>query len=105
METHTTARADLWDLAVALYKISLSSKEEMEKWDRHAASFISHALEGNVYAIGVADSYAAEYYGNMYSEELRIPLIKAGAPEDVFASQAFRDTFQMYSLKGEETDE
>lgn len=83
METHTTARADLWDLAVALYKISLSSKEEMEKWDRHAASFISHALEGNVYAIGVADNYAAEYYGNMYSEELRIPLIKAGAPEDV----------------------
>jgi chromosomal replication initiator protein len=55
----------------------------MEKWDRHAASFISHALEGNIYCIGVADSYAAEYYGNMYSEELRIPLIKAGAPEDV----------------------
>ena len=43
-----------------------------------------------------------------YADEvvlLNREILCAGAPEDVFASQAFRDTFQMYSLKGEETDE
>ncbi|MBR3904214.1 MAG: metal ABC transporter ATP-binding protein [Clostridia bacterium] len=29
-------------------------------------------------------------------------ILCAGTPEEVFSSQAFRDTFQMYSLKGEE---
>jgi chromosomal replication initiator protein len=84
-------RADLWAIAVALYKTSLSSNDEMEKWDRHAASFFSHQLEGNEFVIGVTDEYAAEYYAKLYGEDLRIALIKAGGPEDVQVKFAVTD--------------
>lgn len=76
-------RAELWDIAVALYKASLKSQEEVEKWNRHAMTFASHKLEGNVLSIGVADQYIADYYDEIYSEPLRIALIQAGGPEDV----------------------
>lgn len=76
-------RADLWDLAVALYKTSLASMEEAKKWDRHAAAFVSHQLEGNSFVIGVADQYAADFYSSLYAEPLRIALVKAGAPAEV----------------------
>ena len=62
MQTELTSRADLWVLAVALYKTSLPSAEEVGRWERHAASFVSHELEGDRFVIGVADTYAAEYY-------------------------------------------
>ena len=83
MQTEENMRTDLWTLAVALYKTSLSSHEEVEKWDRHAMAFDSHELEGNLFTIGVADSYSAEYYSSLYAEPLRIALVKAGAPEDI----------------------
>ena len=83
MENETTMRADIWVLAIALYKTSLPSAEEISRWDRHAASFYSHELEGDNFVIGVADDFAAEYYTSIYSEPLRIALIKAGAPADV----------------------
>lgn len=76
-------RAELWDIAVALYKASLKSQEEVEKWNRHAMTFASHKLEGSVLSIGVADQYIADYYAEIYSEPLRVALIQAGAPEDV----------------------
>ena len=76
-------RADLWDLAVALYKTSLVSMEESKKWDRHAVAFVSHTLEGNNFVIGVADQYAADFYSSLYAEPLRIALVKAGAPTEV----------------------
>ena len=76
-------RADLWDLAVALYKTSLASMEEAKKWDRHAAAFVSHTLEENRFVIGVADQYAADFYSSLYAEPLRIALVKAGAPAEV----------------------
>ena len=76
-------RADLWDLAVALYKTSLSSADDVAKWDRHAAAFASHELAGSKFTIGVADEFAADYYSNLYSEPLRVALVKAGAPTDV----------------------
>ena len=47
MQTETTSRADLWILTVALYKMSLKSAEDISRWDRHAASFASHELEGD----------------------------------------------------------
>ena len=78
MQTEENMRTDLWTLAVALYKTSLSSHEEVEKWDRHAMAFDSHELEGNLFMIGVADSYSAEYYSSLYAEPLRIALVKAG---------------------------
>lgn len=83
MTDENMTRADLWDLMVALYKTSLPSMEESKKWDRHAAAFASHTLEGNDYIIGVADNYAATYYESIYSEPLRRALVKAGAPQDV----------------------
>lgn len=73
----------MWDIAVALYKASLKSQEEVEKWNRHAMTFASHKLEGSVLSIGVADQYIADYYAEIYSEPLRVALIQAGAPEDV----------------------
>lgn len=76
-------RAELWDIAVALYKASLKSQEEVEKWNRHAMTFASHKLEGSVLSIGVADQYIADYYAEIYSEPLRVALIQGGAPEDV----------------------
>ena len=76
-------RAELWDIAVALYKASLKSQEEVEKWNRHAMTFATHKLEGSVLTIGVADQYIADYYAEIYSEPLRVALIQAGAPEDV----------------------
>ena len=42
MQTEENMRTDLWTLAVALYKTSLASHEEVEKWDRHAMAFDSH---------------------------------------------------------------
>jgi len=45
MQTEITPRADLWVLAVALYKTSLSSVDDVSRWDRHAALFASHELE------------------------------------------------------------
>ena len=83
MTDENMTRADLWDLMVALYKTSLTSMEESKKWDRHAAAFASHTLEGNDYIIGVADNYAATYYESIYSEPLRRALVKAGAPQAV----------------------
>ena len=83
MQTEENMRTDLWTLAVALYKTSLASHEEVEKWDRHAMAFDSHELEGNLFTIGVADSYSAEYYSSLYAEPLRSALVKAGAPEDI----------------------
>ena len=83
MQTELTSRADLWVLAVALYKTSLPSAEEVGRWERHAASFVSHELEGDRFVIGVADTYAAEYYTSLYSEPLRIALVKAGAQPEV----------------------
>ena len=83
MQTEENMRTDLWTLAVALYKTSLSSHEEVEKWDRHAMAFDSHELEGNLFTIGVADSYSAEYYSSLYAEPLRVALVKAGAPMDI----------------------
>ena len=50
-----TVRADLWDIAVALYKTSLVSPDDIRRWDRHAAAFASHELNGNIFVIGVAD--------------------------------------------------
>lgn len=82
MTNENMARADLWDLAVALYKTSLSA-DDVAKWDRHAAAFASHELAGSRFTIGVADEFAAEYYSGIYSEPLRIALVKAGAPSDV----------------------
>lgn len=76
-------RAELWDIAVALYKTSLKSQEDVEKWDRHAMAFASHSLDGSVFTIGVADKYAADFYASTYAEPLRIALVQAGAPEDV----------------------
>ena len=81
-------RADLWDLAVALYKTSLVSMEEAKKWDRHVAAFVSHTLEGNSFVIGVADQYAADFYSSLYAESLRIALVKAGAPAEVMVKFA-----------------
>lgn len=83
MQTENNMRADLWDIAVALHKTSLSSQSEIEKWNRHASAFDSHTLEGDLFTIGVADPYAAEYYTMTYAEPLRIALVKAGAPSDV----------------------
>ena len=83
MQTEITSRADLWVLAVALYKTSLLSGDEISKWDRHSALFASHELEGNKFVIGVGDQYTADYMSSLYSEHLRIALIKAGAPQDV----------------------
>lgn len=76
-------RADLWDLAVALYKTSLASIEDAKKWDRHAAAFVSHTLDGSNFVIGVADQYAVDFYSSLYAEPLRIALVKAGAPSGV----------------------
>ena len=82
MTNENMTRADLWDLAVALYKTSLSA-DDVAKWDRHAAAFASHELAGSKFTIGVADEFAADYYSDIYSEPLRIALVKAGAPSDV----------------------
>ena len=83
MQTEITPRADLWVLAVALYKTSLSSVDDVSRWDRHAAVFASHELEGDRFIIGVGDQYTADYMASLYSEPLRIALIKAGAPQEV----------------------
>lgn len=83
MQSEEHARTDLWSLAVALYKTSLPSHEEVEKWDRHAMAFNSPELEGDLFTIGVADSYSADYYSSLYAEPLRVALVKAGAPTDV----------------------
>ena len=83
MQTETTSRADLWVLAVALYKMSLKSSEDIGRWDRHAVAFASHELEGDRFVIGVTDQYAADYYTSLYAEPLRIALIQAGAQPDV----------------------
>lgn len=83
MQTDMTSRADLWDLASALYKASLSSVDESGRWDRHAASFASHELDGKQFVIGLSDQYAVEYYTSLYAEPLRVALVKAGAPGDV----------------------
>ena len=83
MQTETTSRADLWVLTVALYKMSLRSAEDIGRWDRHAASFASHELEGDRFVIGVTDQYAADYYASLYAEPLRIALIQAGAQPEV----------------------
>ena len=83
MQTETTSRADIWVLAVALYKMSLKSSEDIGRWDRHAAAFASHELEGDRFVIGVTDQYAADYYTSLYAEPLRIALIQAGAQPDV----------------------
>ena len=83
MQTEITSRADIWVLAVALYKTSLTKVEDVNRWDRHAASFASHELEGDNFIIGVADPYAAEFYTSLYSEPLRVALIKAGAQPEV----------------------
>ena len=83
MANDNMTRADLWDLAVALYKASLTSIEDIKKWDRHAAAFASHSLEKSNFIIGVADQYAADFYSSLYSEPLRISLIKAGASPDI----------------------
>ena len=83
MESEITSRADLWVIAVALYKMSLTSADDISKWDRYSALFASHQLEGNRFVIGVGDQYIADYAAPLYSEPLRIALIKAGAPQDV----------------------
>lgn len=83
MQTEKTARVDLWVLTVALYKMSLTSSEDIGRWDRHAASFASHELEGDRFVIGVTDQYAADYYASLYSEPLRVALIQAGAQPDI----------------------
>lgn len=83
MQTEITPRADLWVLAVALYKTSLSSVDDVSRWDRHAALFASHELENEKFIIGVSDQYTADYMASIYSEPLRIALIKAGAPQEV----------------------
>ena len=83
MENENMTRADLWDIAVALYKTSLSSIEDAKKWDRHAASFASHILDGNTFVVGVADQYLVDFYSPIYAEPLRIALVKAGAPTDI----------------------
>ena len=61
MQTEMTSRADLWVLAVALYKTSLSSLDDVKRWERHAALFASHELEGDRFVIGVGDQYPADY--------------------------------------------
>ena len=83
MQTETTSKADLWVLTVALYRVSLKSSEDISRWDRHAASFASHELEGDRFVIGVTDQYAADYYASLYSEPLRVALIQAGAQPDI----------------------
>lgn len=83
MANENMTRANLWDIAVALYKTSLASMEDAKKWDRHAAAFASHSLDGDIFVIGVADQYAADFYASLYAEPLRIALVKAGAPESI----------------------
>ena len=83
MQTESNTRADLWDIAVALYKTSLASHDDIERWNRHAMAFHSHNLDGNTFKIGVADKYSAEFYAELYTEPLRVSLVKAGAPEDI----------------------
>ena len=83
MSNENTTRADMWDIAVALYKTSLASIEDAQKWDRHAAAFASHEFEGNTFVIGVADQYASSYYSEHYAEPIRVALVKAGAPEEI----------------------
>ena len=83
MANENMARANLWDIAVALYKTSLASMEDAKKWDRHAAAFASHSLEGDEFVIGVADQYAADFYASLYADSLRVALVKAGAPENI----------------------
>ena len=81
MSNENMTRADLWDIAVALYKTSLASPEDAQKWDRYAAAFASHEMIGDTFVIGVADEYAVEYYSSILSKPLLIALMKAGAPE------------------------
>ena len=83
MQPEITSRADLWVIAVALYKMSLTSADDISRWDRYSALFASHKLEGNRFIIGVGDQYIIDYVAPIYSEPLRIALIKAGAPQDV----------------------
>lgn len=76
-------RAELWDIAVALYKASLATQEEVEKWNRHAMTFASHKLENNVLHIDVEDEYLAEFYQDLYASKMRFALIQGGADENV----------------------
>ena len=87
-------RADLWDIAVALYKTSLSSIEDAKKWDRHAASFASHEIDGNICVVGVADQYLVDFYSPIYAEPLRMALVKAGAPMDITVKFMVTETAQ-----------
>ena len=83
MQQEVTSRADLWVIAVALYKMSLTSADDVNRWDRYSALFSSHTLEGSKFTIGVADQYIIDYVSPIYTEPLRVALIKAGAPQDV----------------------
>ena len=83
MQQEVTSRADLWVIAVALHRMSLTSADDVSRWDRYSALFSSHTLEGNKFTIGVADQYIADYVSPIYTEPLRVALIKAGAPQDV----------------------
>ena len=80
MSNENTIRADLWDIAVALYKTRIASPEEVMKWDRNEPRFVSHEMVGDKYVIGVENEFEVEYYSNDYSEPIRTALIMAGMP-------------------------
>lgn len=83
MQTENAARADLWDIAIALYRTSQASAEEANGFERHLSSFITHELVGDQFTIGVENEFAAEFYNSRFAEPLRLALVKAGAPENV----------------------
>ena len=83
MQTENVLRADVWDIAIALYKTSQASAEEANGFERHLSSFLTHELVGDQFTIGVENEFAAEFYNSKFAEPLRVSLVKAGAPENV----------------------
>ncbi len=79
-EEDNPLRASLWDTALALYRSTLKTQEDVSKWDRYLSMMTTHELkDGNVFEIGVKDDYSAEYFSNSYAETLRVALLRAGA--------------------------
>ena len=70
-ETIDIASREMWDKAKAIYLSTLQSAEEKSQVDRYLSMITSITSKGGNFTIYTANSYAADYLRDNYSDRLR----------------------------------
>jgi len=82
-ETMDISSKELWERAKVIYLSTLQTSEEKEQVDRYLSMITSVTREGTDFVIYTANSYAADYLKDNYSDRLKKCLELVGNGNDI----------------------